>query len=98
LASTLVSPAGDFGRPYLNAALGFNPSAANNSMSSLKAGFGVVSNLSPAKIEFAPAKKHKACASALIDNLPADKRTADFGITIRVTATIRTISQTGTAG
>ena len=65
-------------------------------MSSSTSGFGVVSNLSPAKIEFAPAKKHIACPSLLIFVLPADKRTCVSGITILVVATILIISQIST--
>ena len=37
--------------------------------------------------------KHKACPSSLISVLPAERRTTALGITIRVVATIRTISQ-----
>mgnify|MGYP000607045729 CR=1 FL=1 len=42
------------------AASSFNPNKLNNSLSLSSPGFGVVSNFSPAKIEFAPAIKHIA--------------------------------------
>jgi hypothetical protein len=60
--------------------------------------FGVVKSLSPAKILFAPAKKHNACASKLILTLPADNRTMVLGIMILVTAIILVISQVVTSG
>ena len=72
------------------------PSTPSICISSLMSGLGVVSNLSPAKIELAPAKKHKACPSWLIWVRPADRRTCDSGITIRAVATIRTISKIST--
>ena len=62
---------------------------SNISLSSLNSGLGVVSNLSPANIEPAPAKKHNACASIDIFVLPADNLTTDSGKAILVVATIR---------
>ncbi|MNN04805.1 hypothetical protein D3C81_1175410 [compost metagenome] len=62
------------------------------SMSSLTSGLGVVRSLSPEKIEFAPAKKHKACPSVLMLVRPAERRTCVVGNKIRAVATMRTIS------
>ena len=54
---------------------------------------GVVNNFSPKNIEFAPAKKHKACNSSLIASLPAVKRITAFGIIILAVAIVRTNSK-----
>ena len=61
-------------------------------------GFGVVSNFSPANIEFAPAMKHNACSDTDISVLPALSRTIAFGISILAVAIILIISQISTFG
>ena len=65
-------------------------------MSLLMSGLGVVNNLSPAKMEEAPAIKQRACPSSDISVRPADNRTTALGITIRAVATMRNMSQMGT--
>ena len=74
------------------------PRTSSMCISSLISGLGVVRSLSPAKIELAPAKKHKACPSRDIFIRPAERRTWDCGITMRAVAIIRTISQISTGG
>ena len=64
----------------------------NRAASSSCSGLGVVSSFPPTKMELAPARKHRACISALIVSRPADSRTMAFGQTIRATATVRTNS------
>jgi hypothetical protein len=54
-------------RDFCERFCGFKPNISNIFMSSFTSGFGVVNNLSPAKIEFAPAKKaqlalHDSCS------------------------------------
>ena len=65
-------------------------------MSAKASGLGVVSSLSPAKMEPAPAKKQRAWPSGLISVRPALRRTVVVGNTMRVTAIIRTISKMST--
>lgn len=48
-----------------------------------------MSSFSPVKIEFAPARKASACASALIESLPALSRTMALGSRILATAMAR---------
>src|SRR6476619_3095546 len=85
-------------RETLNASLGFNPNNSNIAWSSSKAGLGVVSNLSPEKIELAPAIKHKACSATLISARPALNLTIAANIIILAVAIILTISQISTFG
>ena len=80
----------------LNATRGRNPSNSNSRLSSSNEGLGVVSSLSPAKIELAPARKQRACSAWLISARPALSLTMVAGIRIRAVAIIRTISQTST--
>ena len=68
------------------------PSFANKAASALSPALGVVSNLSPVKIELAPARKQSACVLSLMLSRPADSRTIERGIVIRATATVRTNS------
>ncbi len=44
-------------------------------------------------MEFAPARKHKACNSSDMLVRPAERRTRAAGIKIRATAIVRTISK-----
>ena len=60
--------------------------------SACMAGLGVVRSFSPKKIEFAPARKQRACNSSLIASRPAESRTNEAGIMIRATAMVRTNS------
>src|SRR5579862_1628760 len=53
------------------------PKSANRRLSASCSGFGVVSNFSPRKTELAPARKQRACASALSASRPALNRTID---------------------
>ena len=76
----------------INAGLLFKPSILNISKSSLRSLFGVVRSLSPSKIEFAPARKHKAWSANEKFILPADYRTTVLGIRILAVATHRAIS------
>ena len=82
----------------LNAVLALRPSIENIAMSSPKDGLGVVSNFSPAKMEFAPAIKQNACSEILISALPALRRTIVAGIRILAVAIMRTISQMSALG
>src|SRR5437870_287293 len=68
------------------------PSRWNSFRSASSSGLQAVSKVSPTKIEFAPAKKQSACISSVIAERPADRRTYDFGIMMRASATIRTNS------
>ena len=61
-------------------------------MSSSKAGLGVVSNLSPEKMELAPAIKHSACSAILISARPALNRTMAAGIIILAVAFVIAIA------
>ena len=53
----------------------------------------MVSSFSPRNTEFAPARKHNACASSESASRPALRRTIDFGIRMRAVAIIRTSSK-----
>ena len=86
------------GSPALKLGRGRRFRVWKSSLSASTSGFGVVSSLSPAKMLFAPARKHRACSSVFIRTLPADRRTMAFGMMIRAVAIIRTISQTETRG
>mmetsp|Transcript_39627 Transcript_39627/g.95329 ORF Transcript_39627/g.95329 Transcript_39627/m.95329 type:complete len:201 (+) Transcript_39627:140-742(+) len=78
------------------AGLPTNPNFSNNCISSLNAGFSVVNNLSPLKMEFAPAWNIKNCSASENDNLPALRRTMVRGMTMRAVAIIRAISNAST--
>src|SRR4029078_4010002 len=54
--------------------------------SSLVAGFGAVSSLSPKKMELAPARKQRNCNSRLMRSRPALRRTRARGNALRATA------------
>jgi len=72
------------------------PKSSNIFWSSVNSLLGVVSSLSPVKMELAPAKKHMACSDWLNRTRPAERRTIDLGITIRAVAIIRIISKIDT--
>ncbi len=63
-----------------------------------KPGWELLSNLSPEKIEFAPAIKHSACSAILISARPALNLTIAAGIIILAVAIILIISQISTLG
>ena len=65
---------------------------AISARSRLCSGFGVVSSLSPTKIEFAPAMKQSVMASRLSDRRPALSRTRDEGISV-LAAAIAVVAQ-----
>ena len=71
---------------------GLSPSLANSAASAPSPAFGVVSSLSPVKMLFAPARKQSACVLSDMLSRPADRRTIDFGMVMRATATVRTNS------
>ncbi|KAF3514285.1 hypothetical protein F2Q69_00002193 [Brassica cretica] len=73
-----------------------SPSVLNMSWSASKSLFGVVNSFSPVKIEFAPARKHKACSGMVNRTLPADNLTMAFGITILAVPIILIISHIST--
>jgi len=77
----------------LNAGFDFSPSKVKSSLSSLCFWLGWVNSLSPAKMEFAPARKQSAWPSFEKLILPADSLTTDPGNTILVVAIILIISQ-----
>ena len=69
---------------------GSRPRESSNKASSSGSGFGVVSNFSPIKSEFAPATKHNATASRDSERRPALRRTIAAGIRMRAVAIMRT--------
>ena len=78
--------------------LGVRPSVASMAVSRSVEGFGVVSNLSPANMELAPARKQRACSDSGISRRPAESRTMAVGMMIRAVAIIRSMDQTLTLG
>ena len=56
------------------------PSRSSRRWSCVSPAFGVVSSLSPRKMLFAPAWRHSACSSSLMEARPADSRTTDSGM------------------
>ena len=72
--------------------IGRIPSLASKAASALSPALAVVSNLSPVKMLFAPARKHSACVASLMLSRPADSRTMLRGMVMRATATVRTNS------
>ena len=64
----------------------------NSAASASSPALPAVNSLSPVKIEFAPARKHKACVAADMLSRPADRRTMLIGMVMRATATVRTNS------
>ncbi|KAI5426303.1 Heat shock cognate 70 kDa protein 2 [Lathyrus oleraceus] len=63
------------------------------SLSVSKSLLAFVRSFSPAKIEFAPARKHNACSGTENRTLSADNLTIAFGIVIRVVAIMRIINE-----
>ena len=79
-------------RAGLGAVIARSPSLANSAASASAPALPVVSNLSPVKIELAPARKQSACV-ALAHALAAGREPDHArGIVIRATATVRTNS------
>ena len=72
------------------------PNLTNKSLSLSMPGLLVVNNLSPLKIEFAPALNIIYCSASVKDSLPAESLTIVFGITILAVAIIRAISKAST--
>mmetsp|Transcript_18011 Transcript_18011/g.32233 ORF Transcript_18011/g.32233 Transcript_18011/m.32233 type:complete len:234 (-) Transcript_18011:668-1369(-) len=83
----------------LTSSFGFwasSPRFLNMRLSASSSGFGVVSSFSPAKIELAPDMNIMACSDSLKRARPAESLTFDCGMTIRVVAIMRHMSQAST--
>src|SRR5205807_8166462 len=77
---------------------GVMPAWWKNAMSCSYPGLPVVSSFSPKKMEFAPARMQRSCASSLICRRPAERRTFDAGRRMRAVAIIRTSSSVPSGG
>mmetsp|Transcript_44889 Transcript_44889/g.94190 ORF Transcript_44889/g.94190 Transcript_44889/m.94190 type:complete len:218 (-) Transcript_44889:815-1468(-) len=79
------------------AGLPTNPNLLKSAVSSSKAGLSVVNNLSPLKIELAPAWNIKYCSASEKESLPALRRTIVRGMTMRAVAIILAMSKASTS-
>src|SRR5262249_57210839 len=90
------------GRPALGQIHGVletgRPRARNSALSASSDGLGAVSNLSPKKIELAPARKQSTWSSRLMWSRPALRRTRARGKARRAVAISRTSWRESTGG